>query len=63
MSNIDGHDDHPVHVRAEHRDKPGLTARTGYADGMIEHDAVIGKILFDKRILAVQPRDNRRPSA
>src|SRR5262245_24871460 len=28
-----------THVRAEHRDKPGLTARTEYADGMIEHDA------------------------
>ena len=34
-----------THVRAEHRDKPGLTSRTEYADGMIEHDAVIGTIL------------------
>jgi arylsulfatase len=34
-----------THVRAEHRDKPGLTARTEYADGMIEHDAIVGKIL------------------
>jgi arylsulfatase len=34
-----------THVRAEHRDKPGLTARTEYADGMIEHDATVGKIL------------------
>jgi arylsulfatase len=34
-----------THVRAEHRDKPGFTARTEYADGMIEHDAVVGKIL------------------
>ena len=34
-----------THVRAEHRDKPGLTARTEYNDGMIEHDAVIGTIL------------------
>jgi arylsulfatase A-like enzyme len=34
-----------THVRAEHRDKPGLTARTEYADGMIEHDATIGQIL------------------
>ena len=34
-----------THVRAEHRDKPGLTARTEYADGMIEHDAVVGTIL------------------
>jgi arylsulfatase A-like enzyme len=32
-------------VREAHRDKPGLTARTEYADGMIEHDAVIGTIL------------------
>ncbi|WP_338827873.1 arylsulfatase [Bradyrhizobium sp. 27S5] len=31
-----------THVRAEHRDKPGLTSRTEYADGMIEHDATIG---------------------
>jgi arylsulfatase A-like enzyme len=34
-----------THVREAHRDKPGLTARTEYADGMIEHDAVIGTIL------------------
>jgi arylsulfatase A-like enzyme len=34
-----------THVRAEHRDKPGLTARTEYADGMIEHDATIGAVL------------------
>jgi arylsulfatase len=34
-----------THVRAEHRDKPGLTARTEYNDGMIEHDATIGTIL------------------
>jgi arylsulfatase len=34
-----------THVRAEHRDKPGLTARTEYNDGMIEHDNVIGTIL------------------
>ena len=34
-----------THVRAEHRDTPGLTARTEYADGMIEHDAMVGKIL------------------
>jgi arylsulfatase len=34
-----------THVRAEHRSKPGLTARTEYADGMIEHDNVVGKIL------------------
>jgi arylsulfatase len=34
-----------THVRAEHRDKPGLTSRTEYADGMIEHDVTIGTIL------------------
>jgi arylsulfatase len=34
-----------THVRAEHRDKPGLTARTEYADGMIEHDGTVGKLL------------------
>jgi arylsulfatase A-like enzyme len=34
-----------THVRASHRDKPGLTSRTEYADGMIEHDATIGQIL------------------
>jgi arylsulfatase A-like enzyme len=34
-----------THVRAEHRDKPGLTARTEYADGMIEHDAMVGNLL------------------
>jgi arylsulfatase A-like enzyme len=34
-----------THVRPEHRDKPGLTSRTEYADGMIEHDATIGTIL------------------
>jgi arylsulfatase len=34
-----------THVRAEHRDKPGFTARTEYADGMIEHDQTVGTIL------------------
>jgi arylsulfatase A-like enzyme len=34
-----------THVRAEHRDEPGLTARTEYADGMIEHDGHVGKLL------------------
>jgi arylsulfatase len=34
-----------THVKAEHRDKPGLTSRTEYNDGMIEHDAQVGKIL------------------
>jgi len=34
-----------THVRPEHRDHPGLTARTEYADGMIEHDGTIGKLL------------------
>jgi arylsulfatase A-like enzyme len=34
-----------THVRAEHRGPPGLTSRTEYADGMIEHDAVVGTVL------------------
>jgi len=34
-----------THVRPEHRDKPGFTARTEYADGMIEHDGDVGKLL------------------
>jgi arylsulfatase len=34
-----------THVRPEHRDKPGVTARTEYADGMIEHDNTVGTIL------------------
>jgi arylsulfatase A-like enzyme len=34
-----------THVRAEHRDQPGLTARTEYADGMVEHDGAVGKLL------------------
>ena len=34
-----------THVRAELRDKPGLTSRTEYNDGMIEHDAHVGKLL------------------
>jgi len=34
-----------THVRPEHRDKPGFTSRTEYADGMIEHDETIGQML------------------
>ena len=34
-----------THVRAEHRSPPGLTAPTEYADGMVEHDKVVGEIL------------------
>src|SRR5262244_557810 len=34
-----------THVRESHRDQPGLTTRTEYADGMIEHDNTIGSIL------------------
>jgi len=34
-----------THVRPDHRDKPGLTARTEYADGMIEHDGHVGKLM------------------
>jgi arylsulfatase len=32
-------------VKDEHRDKPGLTSRTEYNDGMIEHDGHVGKLL------------------
>ncbi|MBR0822701.1 arylsulfatase [Bradyrhizobium liaoningense] len=34
-----------THVRDGHRSPPGIAARTEYADGMVEHDAVIGTIL------------------
>jgi arylsulfatase A-like enzyme len=34
-----------THVRAEHRSPPGLTSLTEYADGMVEHDGTIGKLL------------------
>ncbi len=34
-----------THVKEENRDDPGLTARTEYADGMIEHDNHVGKLL------------------
>jgi arylsulfatase A-like enzyme len=34
-----------THVRESHRSPPGLTAKTEYTDGMIEHDATIGTIL------------------
>ncbi|WP_390908782.1 arylsulfatase [Paracoccus broussonetiae] len=34
-----------THVRPEHRSEPGLSALTEYADGMVEHDNVIGTLL------------------
>jgi arylsulfatase len=34
-----------THVKAEHRSPPGLTALTEYADGMVEHDGHVGKLL------------------
>lgn len=34
-----------THVRDEHRSAPGLTALTEYADGMVEHDKIVGSIL------------------
>jgi arylsulfatase A-like enzyme len=34
-----------THVKAEHRSPPGLTDRTEYADGMVEHDGHVGKLL------------------
>jgi arylsulfatase len=34
-----------THVKAERRSPPGLTAPTEYADGMVEHDGHVGKLL------------------
>src|SRR5580692_2083185 len=34
-----------THVREEHRSPPGLTAKTEYADGMVEHDNHVGLLL------------------
>jgi arylsulfatase len=34
-----------THVRDSNRDQPGMTARTEYADGMLEHDAIVGRLL------------------
>ncbi len=34
-----------THVAANHRSPSGLTARTEYADGMVEHDDHVGKLL------------------
>jgi len=34
-----------THVAPERRSPPGLTARTEYADGMVEHDGHVGKVL------------------
>jgi arylsulfatase A-like enzyme len=34
-----------THVRDSMRDKPGLNSRTEYADGMLEHDGDVGKLL------------------
>jgi arylsulfatase len=34
-----------THVKAERRSPPGLTALTEYADGMVEHDAMVGALL------------------
>jgi len=34
-----------THVREEHRSPAGLTAKTEYADGMVEHDGHVGVLL------------------
>jgi arylsulfatase len=34
-----------THVSDAHRSPPGLTAPTEYADGMVEHDNVVGEVL------------------
>lgn len=44
-----------THVRAEHRDKPGLNSRTEYADGMIEHDNTVGQVLNAVDELGIVP--------
>ena len=42
-----------THVKTENRDEPGLTARTEYADGMIEHDKHVGTLLDKLKELGV----------
>lgn len=42
-----------THVKEEHRDEPGLTSRTEYADGMIEHDKHVGTLLAKLKDLGV----------
>jgi arylsulfatase A-like enzyme len=34
-----------THVRPDHRSPPGLAALTEYADGMVEHDSLVGRLL------------------
>src|SRR6476659_8038497 len=34
-----------THVRESMRDKPGISSRTEYADGMLEHDGDVGQLL------------------
>lgn len=34
-----------THVKEENRSEPGLTALTEYADGMVEHDVIVGTLL------------------
>nr|WP_245428389.1 arylsulfatase [Mesorhizobium ephedrae] len=54
-----------THVRPENRSQPGLTALTEYADGMIETDKVIGRILdkldelnIDENTIVIYTTDN-----
>lgn len=54
-----------THVKAENRDEPGLTARTEYADGMIEHDKHVGTLLakleelgIDDNTIVIYTTDN-----
>ncbi|MFV0367490.1 MAG: arylsulfatase [Hyphomicrobiaceae bacterium] len=42
-----------THVRDAHRSEPGLTALTEYADGMVEHDAMIGTLLQSLKDMGV----------
>src|SRR3546814_14464660 len=47
-----------THVREEHRSEPGLTALTEYADGMIEHDALIGEVLMSLDAMGLADNTN-----
>ncbi|WP_391483980.1 arylsulfatase [Aeoliella mucimassa] len=54
-----------THVAEDRRDKPGLTSRTEYADGMIEHDNHVGKLLdtledlgIDENTIVLYTTDN-----
>ena len=53
-----------THVRESHRGPPGFTSRTEYADGMIEHDAMVGTLLkaIDDLGIGNAPSSSIRPT-